>query len=245
MNRDVLIRYLDNYLKISAFQDYGPLGLQVEGKKQVKKVVTAVSASVELFKKARERRADLVIVHHGILWDRESHVLQGGFKKRIQLLLEGDITLLAYHLPLDKHPRVGNNAVAARKLGLKKIAGLGEIGLQGEIATITLPRLLKRVKALYGSDPLVFPSGPAKIKHIGICSGGAQSGVVEAIEMGLDAYLTGEASEQTMHLAKEGRIHFLAAGHYATEILGIRALGNLISRKFNVKVEFIDIPNPV
>ena len=245
MNPDTLINYLAGYLKIADFQDYGPLGLQVEGKQRVRKVVTAVSASVELFERARERGADLVIVHHGIFWDRESRVLKGGLKDRIRLLLDGDITLLAYHLPLDKHPRVGNNAVAARKLGLKKPAPLGEIGIQGEISPLTLLRLLKRVKSVYGSDPLVFPYGPAQIKRLGICSGAAQGEIGEAIEAGLDAYLTGEASEQTMHLAKEGKIHFIAAGHYATEKLGIRALGDHIARKFNLKVEFIDIPNPV
>ncbi len=245
MNRDTLIKYLDGYLKISEFQDYGPLGLQVEGKKRVRKVAVAVSASVELFERARERGADLVIVHHGIFWDRESRVLKGGLKERIRLLLDGDISLLAYHLPLDKHPRVGNNAVAARKLGLKKATGLGEIGIQGEVAAITLPSFLKRVKALYSSDPLIFSFGPAKIKRIGICSGAAQGEITEAITAGLDAYLTGEVSEQTMHLAKEGKIHFIAAGHYATEKLGIRALGDHIARKFNLKVEFIDIPNPV
>ncbi len=243
--RDKIITYLNDYLSIHDFRDYGPQGLQVEGKENVKKIVTGVSASVQLFEQAADAGADMVIVHHGILWDKESHVLKGGFKKRVKTLLENDVTLLAYHLPLDKHPELGNNAQAAKKLGLENVREFGEVGVKGEISPISIKELEEKVRRVFQSEPLVFAFGPQEIEHIGLCSGAAEREISLAIDEGLDAYITGEVSEPTMHLAKEGQIHFIAAGHYATERLGIRALGEHLGEKFKVDVEFIDIVNPV
>jgi dinuclear metal center YbgI/SA1388 family protein len=244
-NRNDIIIYTNDYLNIADFKDYGPQGLQVEGKTEVRKIITAVSASVELFQKANSAAADMIIVHHGLLWDRESSVVKGGFKQRLLTLLSNDISLLAYHLPLDAHPEIGNNALAATALGLDNIKPLGDVGVMGTIAVHSFSTLLSRIKSLYQSQPLVFAYGPENVQRIGICSGGAERDITIAIEQGLHVYITGEAGEATMHLAKEGNIHFIAAGHYATERLGIRALGEHLARKFDLEVEFIDIPNPV
>ncbi len=244
-HRDDIVNYLNDYLAISDFKDYGPQGLQVDGKEQVNKIITGVSASVQLFEQAASAGADMIIVHHGILWDKENHVLKGGFKKRVKTLLENDITLLAYHLPLDKHPELGNNSQAAIKLGLTNVQEFSDVGVKGKITPITINALEEKVAEIFQSEPLVFAFGPQKIEHIGFCSGAAQRELDLAIDQGLDAYITGEVSEPTMHLAKEGNIHFIAAGHYATERLGIRALGEHLYEKFKIDVEFIDIVNPV
>ncbi|NOY58621.1 MAG: Nif3-like dinuclear metal center hexameric protein [Calditrichaeota bacterium] len=244
-HRDEIISYLDNYLCIRDFKDYGPQGLQVEGKENVQKIVTGVSASVQLFEQAAKAGADMVIVHHGVLWDRENHVLKGGFKKRVKTLLENDITLLAYHLSLDKHPELGNNALAAQKLGLENVEEFGEVGVKGDMSPITIKELRGKIRLVFHFEPLIFAFGPEEIEHIGLCSGAAEREISLAIDEGLDAYITGEVSEPIMHLAKEGHIHFIAAGHYATERLGIRALGKHLGEKFNIDVEFIDIVNPV
>ncbi len=243
--RHEIITYINEYLHISDFRDYGPQGLQVEGKETVNKIVTGVSASAEFFDKAAKRGADMIMVHHGILWDRDTPIIKGGTKRRLQTLLQNDITLLAYHLPLDKHPELGNNALAVKAFDMTNIEEFAEVGYMGTILPISFDVLLKKVRDLYQSDPLVFAYGPERIERIGICSGGAQRSIEEAIDLGLDAFITGEYSEPTMHLAKEGGIHFIGAGHYATERLGIRALGEHVAEKFGVDVEFIDIPNPV
>lgn len=243
--RDEIIRFLNDYLQVSTFKDYGPNGLQVEGKEEVRKIVTGVSASVELFERAAAAGADMVLVHHGILWEKNSLVIKGGYRRRIDTLLRNGITLLAYHLPLDKHPQLGNNALAADALGMSNRCEFAEVGWLGDVRPCALDALLKTVTDFYGANPLVFAYGPKRIERVGVCSGGAQRSIVEAIDLGLDAFITGECSEATMHLAQEGEIHFIAAGHYATERPGIRALGELAARQFQLSVEFIDLPNPV
>lgn len=245
IKRDDLIRYLDDYLKVGEVEDYGPQGLQVEGKEDVETVVTGVSACRKLFEEAAVRSADMVIVHHGLFWEGESRVIKGLLKERLKILIENNITLLAYHLPLDKHPKVGNNAVAARMLGLKKTAEFAEIGLRGEVEEIGIDDLVKKAEEIFGSSPLVFREGPETVRRLAVCSGSAPKKIGEAIELGLDAYLTGEVNEPVMNLAREGKINFIAAGHYATERLGIRALGDLIRNRFDIEVEFVDVPNPI
>jgi dinuclear metal center YbgI/SA1388 family protein len=245
VKRDDIITYLNDYLNITDFNDYGPQGLQVEGKDSVAKIVTGVSACVQLFEQAVEIKADMILVHHGVLWDKDKHILKGGFKKRIKTLLENDITLLAYHLPLDKHPQVGNNAIAARELGVENISEFIDVGLKGEIAPCTIGELVKRVSKIFQCDPLVFSDGPKEIRNIAICSGGAQRHVLDAVEAGVDVYITGEVSEHVLHQAREEKIHFIAAGHHATERLGIKALGEHVGEKFGLNVQFIDVPNPV
>ena len=245
IHRDLLLHYLDELLAIDEIADFCPNGLQVEGKDQVSKIITGVSVSVQLFQESVARRADLVMVHHGLLWDREPRQITGSLKKRVQILLQHDMSLLAYHLPLDKHPDLGNNGVAANALNLQGKKPFGSIGYAGVTEPCSLDELLRRVEGLYRQSPLVFSFGPDQIRSVGICSGGCAQDVVLAISQNLDAFITGEAKESTLHLAKEGGIHFIAAGHYATERLGIQALGEHVAAKFSLPVEFVEIPNPV
>ncbi|MBN2413861.1 Nif3-like dinuclear metal center hexameric protein [candidate division KSB1 bacterium] len=245
MKCNELETFVNDYLNIRDFNDYCPQGLQVEGKTKVNKVVTAVSVSVQLFERAIEENADMIIVHHGILWNKESQIVRGSYKKRLKLLLQNDINLLAYHLPLDKHPVIGNNALAAKEFGLKDISEFGEVGIMGRIDECSFDVFSKLVHSVYKVDPLVFSYGPDRITSVGICSGAAQRDITLAVEQGLDVFVTGEVSESIMHLAREGQIHFFSAGHYATEKFGIKALGGIIADTFGLDVKFIDIPNPV
>lgn len=248
--RDEILRHLHDLLRVGDFRDFGPQGLQVEGKPEVRKVVSGVSGSVALFEAAAAAGADLVIVHHGIFWDRESRVVKGGLKRRLELLLDHDITLAAYHLCLDAHPELGNNILAARGLGLEDIQPWGDyngkpIGFRGRWPGKPVPEAVQQVNAFYESRAIEFLYGPDPVRTVGIISGGAQGEVRAAIEDGLDLYITGEVSEFVMNTAREGGIHYLGAGHYATERLGIRAVGEHLSRQFGIAHEFIDIPNPV
>lgn len=250
MNRDEILRYLHDYLRVGDFRDFGPQGLQVEGKPEVRKVVSGVSGSAALFEAAAAAGADMVIVHHGIFWDRESRVVKGGLKRRLELLLAYGLTLAGYHLCLDAHPEVGNNILAARGLGLEEIEPWGDyqgrpIGFRGRWPGKPVREAVDQVNAFYGSQAVEFLYGPDPIRTVGIISGGAQGEVRAAIEDGLDLYITGEVSEFVMNTAREGGIHYLGSGHYATERLGIRALGEHLAQHFGLQHEFIDIPNPV
>jgi dinuclear metal center YbgI/SA1388 family protein len=250
MNRDALAAYLDEYLRVAEVRDYGPQGLQVEGRDEVRKIVTAVSASLELFEQAVAAGADAILVHHGLFWDRESRVVRGPLKRRLRLLLEHDVSIMGYHLCLDRHPEVGNNILAARGLGLREIAPVAlyegvSIGFQGETGGVPAEEMVRRIDGFYGSRSLTFLYGPPVVRRVGIISGGAQREMQQAIDAGLDMYLTGEASEFVMHKAQEAGLHYVAAGHYATERIGIRTLGEHLAARFGLEAEFIDIPNPV
>jgi dinuclear metal center YbgI/SA1388 family protein len=248
--RDEILAYLDHYLAAGEFHDYGPQGLQVEGAPEVDTVVTGVSACAELFERAADLGAQLVLVHHGILWDRDSRVVRGALRRRLCLLLEHEMTLAAYHLCLDCHPELGNNILAARGLELRAIEPFGRcqnstLGYRGTLPPTPVEALIERIDRFYGSDSLVFPSGPALVTSVGIISGGAQRELEQAIEAGLDMFVTGEAGEFVMHMAREAGIHFVASGHYNTERIGIRALGEHLANRFDVDVHFVDLPNPV
>ncbi len=250
MKRDELIVYLNDFLKIDDFSDIGPNGLQVEGKDEIKRIVTGVSACVELFEKAIEHRADAVLVHHGIIWEFERPLYRGSYKKRIKLLLENDLNLLAYHLPLDAHEVVGNNIRIAKLLELLDIEPFGDykgktIGFSGRFSPTPKEDFFKTVRSLINEQALIFPYGPSMISKVGIISGGAQKDVKQAVLKGLDVYITGEVSEHIMHFVKEEGIHFIAAGHYATERFGIAALGEHLKTEFGLEVIFVDIPNPI
>ena len=228
----------------------GPNGLQVEGKSEIKKIVAAVSAGVELFEKAIQLNADAVLVHHGIIWNFERPVYKGGYKKRVKTLLNNDINLFAYHLPLDAHAEVGNGWEIARILGLKNIEAFGEyngqlVGACGSLDFVEAKIFIEEIREKINPDIISFPFGPQQINKVGIISGGAQKEIKQAVADGLDLYLTGEVSEHILNYAKEEGIHFVSAGHYATERFGILALGNHLQDKFDLDVEFIDIPNPV
>ena len=251
MLRDELIRYLDAYLEAAKGADYGPNGLQVEGRSEIRKVVTGVSSCTELFARAAVAGADAVLVHHGIFWRGTPYPLTGVQYRRVAALIEAGLNLIAYHLPLDRHPEVGNNALAARAFGLEDLTPFAlheglPTGFKGRFPTpIPAAELVDRCRRIFAQDPLAFTSGPDPVSTLGIVSGGAQGELQQAIAEGLDAYLTGEASEWVMNVAREAGVHYLAAGHYATERLGIRALGEHLAARFGIDVEFIDVPNPV
>lgn len=255
-----IIAFLDELLEIERFADYGPNGLQVPGGPTVTKVVTGVSAQLELFERARDEGAELVLAHHGLFWGfAPSLALDRAQARRLRVLLADDIAFAGYHLPLDGHQQYGNNALLAAGLGASGYAAafpykgtpIGVIARFDEDRTadgapgITIEELTARLATLTDRDPLVFPSGPPTIRTLGIVSGGAAGTITDAIALGLDAFLTGEPKEHVMVEARENGIHFLAGGHYATETFGIRRIGELVAERFGVEHRFVDIPNPV
>lgn len=247
-----LLAYLDELLSPASFSDYGPNGLQVPGPDRVEVVVTGVTAGAELFRRAAALGADLVLVHHGIFWAGAPLALTPAAKRRLALLFEHDMALAAYHLPLDAHPEVGNNALIAEGLGcarrepfaLHQGAAIGVAGWFGGDG-IARDELVSRVRALTGREPLAFLSGPERVRSIGIVSGAGSSYLADAIAAGHDAFLTGEPAERVMTQAAEDGIHFLAAGHYATETFGVRRLGDLLAERFGIRHEFVDLVNPI
>ena len=251
IDRDTLVAYLDELLEAQVGDDYCPNGLQVEGRTKVRRVITAVSGSRELFEIARQREADAVIVHHGIFWNGMSTRLTGIQRARVGELIAGDVNLLAYHLPLDRHAELGNNALAAEDFGLadRRPFALHKglpVGFAGRFEEpITSGELVRRCTAIYDQAPLVsYLEGPESIRSLGIVSGGAQREFYAAIDEGLDAFITGEVSEWVMNIAREAGVHYLAAGHYATERLGVRKVGEVLAERFGLDVEFVDLPNP-
>jgi dinuclear metal center YbgI/SA1388 family protein len=250
-SRDEIVEFCDELLEIDSFEDYGPNGLQVPGAAGVEKVATGVSANRAFIEAAIESGAQLAIAHHGLFWGGDPQALSEQMAGRLRALLGANVSLAAYHLPLDAHREIGNNALLCKGLEFE----LGDsfsllhgrpIGVTGRRAeSITAAELTRRITELVGREPLAFEDGPDQIESIGIVSGGASKQIGDAIDLGLDAYLTGEPSEPAMAEAREGGIHFFAAGHYATETFGVRRLGELIADRFGVEHEFIDIPNPV
>lgn len=252
MQRDQLLAYLEDHLQIEAVSDTAVNGLQVGGRADIHRLATAVSASVALFRAAAAWGADAVLVHHGILWRGADPVpLVGATRERLRVLFEADINLLAYHLPLDRHGEHGNNAVLARELGLEHLEPFGlyhgvPIGFAGVFPQpVGSDELARRLFQATGQQPLVFPGGgESLIASVGIVSGGAPETFDEAVSAGLDAFITGEAREWVMHRAAEERVTFIAAGHYATERFGVRALGEHLAARFDLEVRFFDFPNP-
>jgi dinuclear metal center YbgI/SA1388 family protein len=248
-SRDEILRRLDEELLVSRFQDYGPNGLQVEGRPEVTRVVTGVTASVRLIEEAIARRADLLLVHHGIFWGGPG-VVRGGHRERLRLLLANDITLAAYHLPLDGHPTLGNGAQLARALGLTDIEPFWPykgmpVGVSGRLQPAEdLAAFRRRLDAEF-PERREFPGGPERLSRIAVVTGGGHQALAEAAWSGFDALITGEASEPAMHVAAEEGIHFFGAGHHATEVYGVRALAEWLPEHFDVEAEFVDIPNPV
>src|SRR3954464_8494291 len=247
-----IVEHLDTILEPSAYDDYGPNGLQVPGREAVETVVTGVSANVELFARAREHKADLVLVHHGLFWAGPPRPLDRASKRRLQLLFDADMSLAAYHLPLDGHLEHGNNALLADELGCVSKSAFGQhkratIGVVGrfEGEGIAPDDLVARVRSATGRDPLAFTDGPERVRTVGIVSGAGADYLEDAIASGLDAFVTGEPIERAMARAREAEVHFLAAGHYATETFGVRRLGDLLAARFGVRHVFVDVPNPI
>jgi dinuclear metal center YbgI/SA1388 family protein len=247
-----IITALDDLLDASSFRDLGPNGLQVPGPADVSRVVTGVSAQRELIERAVQEGAQLVLVHHGLFWDFHPTGLTPVLAERLRPLFKHDVALAGYHLPLDAHPEVGNNAILADRLGCERHEPFGtfrdqKIGRAGTFPGDGLPadELFARVREVTGRVPTVFDGGPERIRRIGIVSGSAADSLGEATALGLDAFVTGEPREHVMAEAREAGIHFIAAGHYATETFGVRRLGDLLAERFDVEHRFIDIPNPV
>jgi dinuclear metal center YbgI/SA1388 family protein len=249
--RDEIVAHLDELLEIGSFSDYGPNGLQVPGAEEVTLVVTGVSAQRELFERAADAGAELVLCHHGLFWDFHPRALGQGMKQRLKVLFDADISLAAYHLPLDAHPEVGNNALICELLGLERSERLAEfkgrsIGLVGRSAEgIPFAELRRRCADAFGQEPFVWDAGPDTVHSVGVVSGGAQGAFHEAIAHGVDAFLTGETAEHVMAEAREAGVHYISGGHYATETFGIRRLGEIVAEKFGVQHRFVDIPNPI
>jgi dinuclear metal center YbgI/SA1388 family protein len=223
------------------------MGLQVVGAAEVRKLVCSVSASRELFERAAEAGAQMVLVHHGLLWDREPRRIGLVMRERLRALFDADLSLVGYHLALDAHPEVGNNALLCDELGVERDARFADgWGFGGRLRDpIPVSDLAERVQERLERMPLVFSDGPELVERVAVCTGGAARYVSEAAAEGYDCFVTGEADEPTKHAAKEAGVHFIAGGHYATETLGVRALSARIGERFDVAWDFIDLPNPV
>ncbi|NMY41633.1 Nif3-like dinuclear metal center hexameric protein [Pseudomonas sp. WS 5013] len=247
---NTLVQEADRFLNAARIADYCPNGLQVEGRPQVRRIVSGVTASQALLDAAVEAEADVVLVHHGYFWKGEDARVTGMKRRRLQTLLGHDISLLAYHLPLDLHPEVGNNVQLARQLEITVEGPLDPenpkvVGLLGSLAEpMTARDFARRVQEVLGREPLLV-EGTGMVRRIGWCTGGGQGYIDDAIAAGVDLFLTGEASEQTFHSARENGVSFIAAGHHATERYGVQALGDYLARRFAIEHLFIDCPNPV
>jgi len=246
--RDEIIRFANELLEIDRFPEYGTPGLQVVGAHEVKKIACGVSSSKELFERAAAAGAQLVIVHHGMFWRNEPVWIDRRQRGRLEALFAADLNLAAYHLALDAHPELGNNALLADALGVTgERCAFGDVGIGGSLREPSaLGELVARIKdAVGGREPLVYPHGPAQVQRLAVCSGGAGGELIRAAHEGYDLLLTGEPEEPSLQTARELEIHFVAAGHDATERLGVQALSQRLAEHFGLEWEFIELDNPV
>ena len=240
--------YIGNLLQVSRFRDYCPNGVQVEGRAQVQRIASGVTASQRLLEAAAGWGADAVLVHHGYFWRSEEAAISGIKKQRIAHLLRHDMSLLAYHLPLDAHPELGNNAQLARLLGFVEHGRFGEqdIACYGELAqTQSLEKLCAHVGTVLQRTPQVIGAGQREVRRIAWCTGAAQGYFEQAVALGVDAFLTGEISEQNVHVAQESGVAFICAGHHATERYGVQALGAHLAAQCAVEHRYFEMDNPV
>ncbi|WP_445148943.1 Nif3-like dinuclear metal center hexameric protein [Baekduia sp. Peel2402] len=244
-----LVDHLDRLLAIDDFRDYGPNGLQVPGPVEVRTVVTGVSANGRLIDAAIAAGAQLIVVHHGLFWKGDPQEITPLLHRRLAPLIKHDVALAAYHLPLDAHAEHGNNALLAQALGGQDPQPFAEYGFRvsfPEPDGITIAELTERTtRAVGGRAPLVVPAGPERIRTLGIVSGAATDSILEASALGLDAFLTGEPAERGFSIATDAGIHFIAAGHHATETFGVRRLGEILAAEFGVEHTYIDVENPI
>ncbi|WON73096.1 Nif3-like dinuclear metal center hexameric protein [Nitrosospira sp. Is2] len=241
--------YLNQLLNTARFHDYCPNGLQVEGRNEVRCLVSGVTASLELLEAAVAVNADVILVHHGYFWRGEDPCLIGMKRRRIAFLVKHNMGLLSYHLPLDAHPEFGNNIQLAHRLGFVETGRFGEqnIAMLGTLQSgaLNLKALQVTIERTLGRKPLVIGNEAKPVQRMAWCTGAAQSYFEEAIQLGVDAFVTGEISERTVHTARESGVAFISAGHHATERYGVQALGEHISQKFGIAHQFIDIDSPV
>jgi dinuclear metal center YbgI/SA1388 family protein len=254
-----IVAELDSVLEPQRFDDYGPNGLQVPGADEVTTLATGVSANVELFELAAAEQAQLLLVHHGLFWGQGAGPIDATLRRRLKLLFDADMGLAAYHLPLDAHAEHGNNALLARALGATSLkpfalhhgepigflATLRDTGGAKPDAGILATDLFTRVREATAREPLVFDAGPDRIRTIAIVSGAGSDYLADAAAAGADALLTGEPAERVMAGAREAGLHFIAAGHYATETFGVKALGEHLAERFGIRHVFLDVPNPI
>ncbi|MCX7946358.1 MAG: Nif3-like dinuclear metal center hexameric protein [Hydrogenophilus sp.] len=248
MEREGLVSRLDELLEAARFKDYCPNGLQVEGRAQIHRIVCGVSATLALVEEAIAREADALLVHHGWFWRGNDGRIVGLHRRRLARLLAHEINLIAYHLPLDAHPILGNNAQLARRFGWRVTGRFGEqeIGFLGEVESPASAReIADRVAKVLGREPLLVGEMERPVRKVAWASGAAQGWFEEAIGRGVDLYLSGEISEPTVHLARESGVVYLAAGHHATERYGVMAVGEWLTCETGVVCEFVDLPNPV
>ncbi|WP_375212773.1 Nif3-like dinuclear metal center hexameric protein [Aquabacterium sp.] len=247
VERGTLVNHIQALLEVDRFKDYGPNGLQVEGRAEVRKVVTGVTASLALIEAAIAEGADALIVHHGLFWRGQDGRVTGWMRQRLGQLLAHDINLLAYHLPLDAHASLGNNAQWGQRLGLVAEGRFGDqdIGFIGAVPeALSLQALAERTQQAMGRAPVVVPGDGRPLRRVAWCSGGAQGHFEQAIAAGADAFLTGEISEPQAHCARETGVAFLACGHHASERYGVQALGDHLATRLGLQHTFIDVPNP-
>jgi dinuclear metal center YbgI/SA1388 family protein len=247
---------LDRMLEPGRFEDYCVNGLQVPGPAQVQTIATGVSAHAELFELTAREHADLLVVHHGLLWAPGVRQIDPTLKRRLQILFDADIALAAYHLPLDAHPELGNNALLARALGAEQLQPFGlhhgqPIGCIAELTAdsggtgVVAEELFARVQQATARQPLVFDAGPPRVHRLAIVTGAGADYIADATAAGAHALLTGEVSERSMAQAREAHIHLISAGHYATETFGVKRLGEHLAQRFQLRHVFLDVPNPV
>jgi dinuclear metal center YbgI/SA1388 family protein len=247
-----IVQELDGLLEPARFEDYGPNGLQVPGPARVETIATGVSANVQLFELAAAEHAQLLLVHHGLFWGSGPGAIDAALKRRLKILFDADIALAAYHLPLDAHPRFGNNALLAQALGAETLEPFAlhrgqPIGILARLPGegLSPEALFARVHEITSREPLVFDTGPARVRSVAIVSGAGSDYLAEADAAGADALLTGEPAERAMAGAREAHLHFIAAGHYATETFGVRRIGEHLAERFGVRHVFLDVPNPI
>jgi dinuclear metal center YbgI/SA1388 family protein len=244
--RDQIVGYANELLEVAKWPEFAPPGLQVVGAPEVEKIVSGVSASRELFEHAAALDAQLVLVHHGLFWRNEPLVVDRRLRGRLEALFRADLSLVAYHLALDAHPEVGNAAQLAGRLEVEIEAPFAGVGIGGRLRTpLAVGELAAAVAAIVEREPLVLAGGPERVERLAIATGGGGYELIAAAHAGYDALLTGEPEEPSLHAARELGIHLLAAGHHATERLGVQALGARLAEHFGVAHEYVEIPNPV
>jgi dinuclear metal center YbgI/SA1388 family protein len=243
-----LLHYTQELMQVERFKDYCPNGLQVEGKAEIRKIVTGVTASMALLEAAKQANADLILVHHGYFWRNEDPRIVGIKRNRLAFLLKNELSLMAYHLPLDAHPKLGNNAQLGYMLGINPsgFAGDANIIAYGDLVKpMTLETFVAHIELTLQRTPLVIGNPQKLLKKVAWCTGAAQGYIDAAIELGVDVYISGEISEQTTHQSLESGVSYISAGHHVTERYGVQALGEHLAERFNLIHEFIDVKNPV
>jgi dinuclear metal center YbgI/SA1388 family protein len=248
VNLNELLHYTQELMQAERFKDYCPNGLQVEGKLEVRKIVTGVTASMALLEAAKQANADLILVHHGYFWRNEDARIVGIKRNRLAFLLKNDLNLMAYHLPLDAHPELGNNVQLGRVLGISPsgFAGESNIIAYGTLARpMQLQEFAAQLETVLQRTPLIIGNGEKVVQKVAWCTGAAQGYFDAVIELGVDVFISGEISEQTTHQSIESGVSYISAGHHVTERYGVQALGEHLAEKFNLMHEFIDVKNPV